>query len=151
MCQGKLMQISRTIRPGQRLATRPEQNFARREVTNCVKPEGWRMIGHNASEGIEPRNVPCCRRAKGFMSWKPAALHASGRVCSAGPGSKSMAGHPTVCIGTWESPAAPSGSLQQAEKARRGYSGMAVGPTHSRGVVGVMSDEGRGSTRRGWQ
>ena len=59
MRQDKLLQISRTIRPGQRLTTGPEQNFARREVTNCVKPEGWRMIGHNASEGIEPRNVFC--------------------------------------------------------------------------------------------
>ena len=78
MCQDKLMQISRTIRPGQRLATGPEQNFARREVTNCVKPEGWRMVGHNASEGMEPRNVHRRRWAKGFMAWKPAALHALG-------------------------------------------------------------------------
>ena len=28
---------------------------------------------------------------------------------------------------------------------------MAVGPTHSRGVVGVMSGEDTESTRRGWQ
>jgi len=74
--QGKLMQISRTIQPGQRLTTGPEQNFAREEVTNCVKPKGWRVIGHNASEGIEPRNCHRRRRAKGFMSWKPAARHA---------------------------------------------------------------------------
>ena len=124
VCQGKLTQISRTIRPGQRLATRPGQNFARKEVTNYARPKGWRMIGHNASEGIEPRNFHRCRRAKGFMSWKPAAVHASGRVCKAGPGSKSMAGHPTVCVGTWESHAAPNGSLQQADKRRGG--GMAA-------------------------
>jgi hypothetical protein len=74
--QDKPMQISRTIRPGQRLTTRPEQNFAHREVTNCVKPKGWRMVGHNASEGIEPRNFHRRRWAKGFMFWKPAALHA---------------------------------------------------------------------------
>ena len=67
MCQDKLMQISRTIRPGQRLTTGPEQNFARKEVTNYAKPEGWRMIGHNASEGIEPRNVPCCTGPR--VSW----------------------------------------------------------------------------------
>ena len=76
MRQAKLMQISWTIQPGQRLTTGPEQNFARKEVTNYVKPEGWRVIGHNASEGIEPRNVHRRRRAKGFMSWKPAARHA---------------------------------------------------------------------------
>ena len=40
----------------QRLTTGPEQTFAREEVTNYVKPKGWRMIGRNASEGIEPRN-----------------------------------------------------------------------------------------------
>ncbi len=151
MCQGKLMQISRRIRPGQRLATGPEQNFARKEVTNYAKPEGWGMVGHNASEGIEPRNGHRCRRAKGFISWKPAAMHASGRVCKAGPGSESMAGHPTVCVGTWEGHAAPNGSLQQAEEARRGYGGRAVGPAHSRGVVGVMPGAGSGPTRRGWQ
>ena len=70
------MQISRTIRPGQRLTTRPEQNFAHREVTNYVMPKGWRMVGHNASEGIEPRNLHRRRWAKGFISWKPAVLHA---------------------------------------------------------------------------
>jgi len=45
------------------------------------------MIGHNASEGIEPRNFYRRRRAKGFMAWKPAALHAPRWVCKAGPGS----------------------------------------------------------------
>ncbi len=59
-----------------KVTTRPEQNFVRKEVTNYVKPKGWRIIGHNASEGIEPRNDHCCRRAKGFMPWKPAARQA---------------------------------------------------------------------------
>ena len=67
MRQDKLLQISRTIRPGQRLTSGPEQNFARKEVTNYAKPEGWRMIGHNASEGIEPRN--CQRRIGPRVSW----------------------------------------------------------------------------------
>ena len=78
MCQEKLVQISRTIRLGQRLTTGPEQNFARKEVTNYAKPKGWRIIGHNASEGVEPRNVHRRRRAKGFMVWKPAARDALG-------------------------------------------------------------------------
>ena len=58
-------------------------------------------------------------------------------VCGV-PGSESMAGNLTVHIGTWESHIVPKGSFQQAEEARRKYDGMAVGLTHSRGVVGVM-------------
>jgi len=57
------------------------------------------------------------------------------------PGSKSVAGKRTVRIGTWESRAVPNESFQQAEEARRKYGGMAVGLTHSRGVVGVMPGE----------
>jgi hypothetical protein len=45
----------------------------------------------------------------------------------------------------------PKGSFQQAEKARRKYGGVAVGPTHSRGVVGVMPGEDTEFTRRGWR
>ena len=47
----------------------------------------------------------------------------------------------------------PSGSLQQAEEARRRYGGVAVGPTHSRGVVGVIPGEPRvqnGESRDFW-
>ena len=42
-------------------------------------------------------------------------------------------------------------SSQQAEEARRGYSGTAVGPAHIRGVAVVMRGEGMESTRRGRQ
>ena len=74
-------------------------------------------------------------------------LEASNAACVKGehdsdvPGSESMAGHLTVHIRTWESQAAPVGSFQQAEEARRKYGGMAVGPAHSRGVVGIMPGE----------
>ncbi len=61
-------------------------------------------------------------------------------VCGV-PGSKSMAGNPTVHIGTWENHIAPNRSFQQAEEARRTYGDMVVGLTHSRGVVGVMPGE----------
>ena len=57
------------------------------------------------------------------------------------PGSKSMAGNPTVYNGTWENHIAPIESFQQAEEARRKYGDMVVGLTHSRGVVGVMPGE----------
>ena len=79
------------------------------------------------------------------------AACAIGEHVSGVSGSKSMAGNRTVHIGTWESHAAPNGSFQQAEEARRRYGGMAVGPAHSRGVAGAMpcgtlgSLEGAGS------
>ncbi len=69
------------------------------------------------------------------------AAYVSGECVSGVPGSKSMAGNPTVHIGTWESHAAPHESFQQAEEARRKYGDMVVGLTHSRGVVGVMPGE----------
>ncbi len=69
----------------------------------------------------------------------------SGEHDSNAPGSESMAGDRTVHIGTWESRAAPRGSFQQAEEARRKYGGMAVGPVHSRGVAGVMPGGACGS------
>jgi hypothetical protein len=74
-----------------------------------------------------------------------------GEHVSGVPGSETMAGNLTVHIGTWESHVAPSGSFPQAEEARRKYGGRAVGPAHSRGVIGVMpggmrsSLEGAGS------
>ena len=49
----KLMWASWLIQPGQSLTSIPEQNFACRAVTNCVKPKGWRIVGHNESEGIK--------------------------------------------------------------------------------------------------
>jgi len=79
------------------------------------------------------------------------AAHGNGECVSDVPGSKSIAGHSTVHNGTWESHVVLERSFQQAEEARRKYGGMAVGPVHSRGVVGVMpggvcsSLEGAGS------
>jgi len=112
------------------------------------------MVGHNASEGMEPRNYH--RRTGPRVSF-PGSQNRdmrSRRGCRGVPGSESMAGHRTVHIGTWESHAVPHGSSRQAEEARRGYGGMAVGPTHSRGVAGVMpgaSPPPGGFTRRGWR
>jgi len=61
------------------------------------------------------------------------------RVCNGGPGSQAAAGHPTDCIGTWESRIACI--PQQAEEARRGHRDAAVGSAHSRGVTGVTPGE----------
>ena len=71
------------------------------------------------------------------------AARVRGERVSGVPGSKSMAGNPTVHIGTWENHIALKRSFQQAEEARRKYGDMVVGLTHSRGVVGVMPGEPR--------
>ena len=67
------------------------------------------------------------------------------RVSNGVPGSQAAAGHPTDCIGTWESriPKVQVACMpQQADEARRGRRDAAVGPAHIRGVVGVMPGGG---------
>ena len=71
-------------------------------------------------------------------------LEANIRACARGeyvsdvPGSESVAGKRTVCIGTWENRSVPSGSFQGAEEVTRRYGVSVVGLTHSRGVGRVM-------------
>ena len=62
---------------------------------------------------------------------------AKGECESGVPGSESVAGLRTVCIGTWENRSVPFRSLREAEEATRGYGVPVVGPVHSRGVGGV--------------
>ena len=62
------------------------------------------------------------------------------RVCNGMPGSQAAAGHPTDCIGTWDSRIACMS--QRADEARRGHRDAAVGPAHSRGVAGVTPGGG---------
>jgi hypothetical protein len=75
-------------------------------------------------------------------------LEASTGACVKGervpgvPGSKSVAGKRTVCIGTWENRNVPFRSRQGAEKVTRRYVVPVVGPAHIRGVGGVMPVEG---------
>ena len=59
------------------------------------------------------------------------------------PGSESVAGIRTVYIGTWENRSVPYGSCRGVEKATKRYGVSVVGPTHIRGVAGVMSGESR--------
>ncbi len=132
------------IQFGQNLTSRPEQNFAHMEVTKYVKPKGWRIVGHNESEGMQLRNQKQLHRVKVYTSLKPVSLHALiGECASDVPESKTMAGNSTVHIRTWESHIVPNRSFQQAEEARRKYDDMAVGLTRIRGVDGVMPIESR--------
>ena len=65
-------------------------------------------------------------------------MHAIGERISEVPGSESVAGKRTVCIGTWENRSVPNGSCQGAEEVTRRYGVSVVGLIHSRGVAGVM-------------
>ncbi len=99
------------------------------------------MISHNASEGIEPRNMFVALGQEILHSEASIATRNNGECVSGVPGSKSIAGHSTVHDGTWESRIVLPRSFQQAEEARRKYGDAAVGPAHSRGVAGVMPGE----------
>ena len=66
-------------------------------------------------------------------------VHINGECISGVPGSESVAGKRTVCIGTWENRSVPNGSCQGAEKVTKRYGVSVVGLAHSRGVAGVMS------------
>jgi hypothetical protein len=102
-----------------------------------VEPKGRRIIGHNASEGIQPLG-------QGFHFLEAStATHVNGECVRGVPGSKSVAGNSTVHIGTWENHIVPNRSFQQAEEARRKYGDMVVGLTRSRSVVGVIPGESR--------
>jgi len=113
------------------------------EVTRYAALKGRRMVSHNVSEGVEPRNL-CIALGQGFLHPEASiAAHDIGECVSDVPGSKSIAGYSTVHDGTWESHTVLERSLQQAEEARRRYGGVAVGPVHSRGVIEVMPGESR--------
>jgi hypothetical protein len=113
------------------------------EVTRYAELKERRMVIHNESEGVEPRNM-FVALGQGFHHPEARiAAHDIGECVSDVPGSEAMAGHSTVHNGTWESHVVLELSLQQAEEARRRYGSVAVGPTHIRGVAGVMPGESR--------
>jgi hypothetical protein len=99
------------------------------------------MTSYNASEGNQPRNLTCCIGPRVSPSGSQQRCMRYGECISDMPGSKAMAGHLTAHSGTRESQVVLRRSLQQAEKARRGYGDLAVGLAHSRGVGGVMPTE----------
>ena len=81
-------------------------------------------------------------RGQGFHFLEASiGMHVNGECISDVPGSESVAGKPTVHIGTWDSHVVPKRSFQQAEEARRKYGDMAVGLTNIRGVGRVMPTE----------
>ena len=65
-------------------------------------------------------------------------MPAIGEGMSDVPGSESVAGKRTDCIGTWEDRSVPYVSRRGVEETTRRYGVSVFGPTHSRGVGGVM-------------
>ncbi len=145
---GKLVLVSWTIQPGQRLTTGPEQNPTYGEATNRAKLGGWRTVGHNASEGIQPRNS---HRCNGPRVSCPGSQQRGMRFGEYAGSCRGLSPWQVVQRFTSEPGRAsrfPCLSLQQAEEARRRYGGEAVGPFHSTGVAGVMPGAGMEPTGR---
>ena len=94
-------------------------------------------------EGIEPRNYPYCIGSRVSFPGSQYRYVRNGECVTDVPGSKSVAGVRTVCIGTWESRGAPYRSPREAEKAGKGYGAVVVGLTRTRGVGRVMPVEDR--------
>jgi len=109
------------------------------------------MIGHNASEGIEPRNF---HRRIGPKVIFPGSQHRGVRFGERVAACRGLS--PWQVIQRFASELGramplPNEAPDEAEEARKEYGGMAVGPTRSRGVVGAMPGEDTESTRRGWR
>jgi len=62
----------------------------------------------------------------------------NGECITGVPGSESVAGKRTVCIGTWENRNVSNRSRRGAEKVTKRYGVSVVGLTNMRGVAGVM-------------
>jgi len=145
---GKLVLVSWTIQSGQRLTTGPEQNPTCGEVTSRAKLGGWRTVGHNASEGIQPRNI---HRCNGPRVSCPGSQQRGMRYGECVTSCRGLSPWQAVQRLTSEPGRAslfPWLSFQQAEEARRRYDSEAVGPFHSTGVAGVMPGEGMEPTGR---
>jgi len=115
------------------------------EVTRYAALKERRMVSHNVSEGVEPRNMCIALGQEFHHSEAGIAAHDIGECVSGVPGSKSIAGHSTVHSGTWESHTVPKEASDESKRRRRKYGGMAVGLTHNRGVNGVMPIESQES------
>ena len=88
---------------------------------------------------LSPEIIPCCIGPRVSFLGSQYRYTRNGECILDVPGSKSVAGKRTVCIGTWENRSVPNGSCQGTEEVTKQYGVSVVGLTHSRGVSGVMS------------
>jgi hypothetical protein len=106
--RGKLLWISWTIQPGQRLTTRPERNLMYIEVTRYAELKERRMISRNASEGFYSPEICLFALGQGFLHPEASiAAHVNGECVSGVPGSQTIAGRSTVHSGTREGHVVP--------------------------------------------
>ena len=107
------------------------------------------MIGHNASEGIEPRNVYCRTGPRVSCS---GSQQRDVRYGERGTPCRGLSPWQVIQRFTAELGRAmpfPTEASNEAEEVRRRYDGMAVGPTRSRGVAGAMPGAGNGAHSKG--
>ena len=94
---------------------------------------------------LSPEIFPCCIGPRVSFLGSQYRYARNGECISDVPGSESVAGKRTVCIGTWENRSVPNRSCRGAEKVTKRYDVSVVGLTHIRGVAGVMSCGAKGS------
>jgi hypothetical protein len=115
-----------------------------------VKLEEWRGIGHNASEGIQPRNRLSSPPGQRLLILE-ASSAASNRASLCHRAGVKV--HGRSFNGLWWNLGEPCRSERKSpNKPQRQGGGMAataVGPTHSRGVVGVMPGAGNEAHSKG--
>ena len=107
------------------------------------------MIGHNASEGIEPRNDYCCIGPRVSCS---GSQQRDVRYGKCGTPCRGLSPWQVIQRFTAElgrTVPFPNEASNEAEEVRRRYDGMVVGPTRTRGVVGVMPGAGNGAHSKG--
>jgi len=87
---------------------------------------------------LSPEIYPCCIGPRVPFLGSQYRYARNGECIFDVPGSESVAGKRTVCIGTWENRSVPNGSCQGAEEATKQYGVSVVGLTNIRGVAGVI-------------
>ncbi len=138
----KLACFSWTIQSGQGLTTRSEPNAEHREVTNVRsrRKGGWSAITQVKVLSPEIVNIAQGQR---FHSLETRIATCANGECAAA--CRGLSPWQVIQRNTTELGRAvpfPEEAPNKPVKVRRGYGGMAVGPTHSRGVGGVMPAEG---------
>jgi hypothetical protein len=94
---------------------------------------------------LSPEIFPCCIGPRVSYLGSQYRYARNGECITGVPGSESVAGKRTVCIGTWENRNVSNRSCRGVEEATKRYGVSVVGLTHSRGVAGVMPCGAKGS------
>jgi len=94
---------------------------------------------------LSPEITPYCIGLRVSFLGSQNRYARKGECITGVPGSESVAGKRTVCIGTWENRSVPDVSCRGAEKATKRYDASVFGLTNIRGVAGVTPCGAKGS------